>query len=115
MKRIKETTLICVNCENKVVIKSETDINICCTKFGLFVPNLGSKSCKFFEREMETMHVPNHPDIDSTERDGYPTFYAGNKNSVKCERCDVDISDDEQFEDGQEIVCLGCLMERHLI
>lgn len=56
--------------------------------------------------------LPDHPEIESVMRTGYPSW--NQPKEIYCECCDNDISDEEVFEDGEyEYLCVTCLMKKY--
>lgn len=54
-----------------------------------------------------------HPDITMARRTGYPRRYVEEEEIFVCEVCENEIDDDDVYEDGGEILCRHCLLDRY--
>lgn len=54
-----------------------------------------------------------HPDITTARRTGYPHRYAEDEEVFVCEVCENEIDYDDVYEDGGEILCRHCLLDRY--
>ena len=53
-----------------------------------------------------------HPEITWIESTGYPSY--AQPETIYCEECGSDITDDDKFEDeNHENLCKGCLLYFH--
>lgn len=58
------------------------------------------------------MNIPDHPDIRSALLTGYPRHEQ--PETIFCDECGTDITDDDKFEDCQhECLCRDCLLSLH--
>lgn len=54
-----------------------------------------------------------HPDITMIRRTGYPSNCEEEDEVYVCEVCENEIDYDDVYEDGGEILCRHCLLERY--
>ena len=58
------------------------------------------------------MNIPDHPEIESALRTGYPTW--NQAEDIVCDNCG-DYIEDEVYEDEiYEHLCIDCLLKLHL-
>ena len=59
------------------------------------------------------MHeCPDHPDIESTLKTGYPTF--NQPEWYYCQMCNEELNKEEVYEDlGYDYLCENCLLKLH--
>lgn len=59
-----------------------------------------------------TLNIPDHPDIASALRTGYPTF--GKDISHYCEECGCCLDDRNMYSDSaHDYLCKDCLLTLH--
>ncbi len=54
-----------------------------------------------------------HPDITRARRTGYHRRYEEDEEIFVCEVCENEIDYDDVYEDGGEILCRHCLLDRY--
>lgn len=58
------------------------------------------------------MNIPDHPEIESALRTGYPTW--NQPEDIVCDNCGDYIEDEVYEDETYEHLCLDCLLKLHL-
>lgn len=58
-------------------------------------------------------NVPDHPEIQSIERTGYPTWNQPEDRIIYCGECGCEIVGDVYEDDSYDYLCRDCLLMLH--
>ena len=58
------------------------------------------------------MNLPDHPEIESALRTGYPSW--NQPKDIQCDHCGCVIEDEVYEDEYNETLCLDCLLKLHL-